>query len=559
MRLAAIPVVATLLLGVACAQATPTPTPTMTPTPTETPYVNGCLLVGAPPTPTPRPTRPTPTPTPTYTPGGPGEVESPPDIEVPPIPDLPLPEAVISFVDAIVSIAAYPPAGYGTSVPRSDGLLVSADGLVLTVLNYTQAIERIEVEVPGHGIHDATIERVDPSTGATLLTIDASGLPFSSLEGDAEVALGEPVWLLYHDLSTGKTAVQEGYAAPAINEGARDTMFALLHAGFDGYYGTLVVNRDGVLMGMVASWSWWGTWIAPSGPPPGPDRPVIRSSHLRTFLGQQPEDTSYMPVAVAYHGLGWISYKDSPLGRTILAGPLKDALRSLGEPASVEGLGQINRAVLGNKPGTVLELLFPQPQKLRTATGELVGEARYVAFWWDRGNGEPDVILCGAEPGYICGAFLARDLSELKAAVQAAPASSRSIVLSDMHVLPGYPYRYPLGVTATTDKESYHQGEVIAFTVTIQNNSAWPISADHLPPGIVIQTKDASRYWLQGSRAEITNLTIPAHETVTLEFPWKPEEGSALPPGEYYATLTWITACGGYQRLMTHGFTILED
>jgi uncharacterized repeat protein (TIGR01451 family) len=490
---------------------------------------------------------------------------SPPQIEIPPIPDLPVPEAASAFVDAVVSITVYPPAYYDDREYHTDGLLEGADGLVLTVLNYTAPMERIEVEVPGIGTCDAAIERVDPSTGATLLRIAACGVPVSSVEGDAEVGLGEPVWLLDRDADTGKMVVREGYAAPATNEGARDTMFGLLPGGFTGYYGTLVVRRDGVLLGMVGTGSWYGTGFLPRGPSPGPARPVVKTTRLRQLVvGPSHGELAYVPAAVAYHTQttseirGWLG--DSPALRESLAGPVEKVLQSLGGVTQVESLGQTDNAVLRDRMGSVLELVFAQPQELRTATGELVGKARYVAFWWDRENGEPDVVLCGAEPGYICGAFLVGDLSDLKAAVEAAPESGRSGVMTDAYSLPGFP-SYPLEMHVTTSSESYRPGETVTFTVTIENHSAWPIVGDHLPPGIVIQTRDRSRYWLQASRSEITNLTIPAQETVTLEFSWQPEGGSVsgLPSGEYAATLTWIPVGNYRQELRTDMFTILEE
>jgi hypothetical protein len=113
----------------------------------------------------------------------------------------------------------------------------------------------------------------------------------------------------------------------------------------------------------------------------------------------------------------------------------------------------------------------------------------------------------------------------------------------------------------TTTRDSYHADETVTFVVTIQNYSAWPIGADYLPPGIVIQTRDRSRFWLQASKAEVNSLIIPALETVTLEFPWQPGGGSAytLPPGEYTATLTWIPINGYRQELRTNQFIVMEE
>jgi len=544
------------LVVAACVQATPTPTP----------YVNACAKIGLPFTPTPRPTRPTPTPTPTVTPGGPGQVEMPPRIDFPSLANVSVPAGAQYLIDVLVSIDIHPPAYYtARSAAHAHGLIVSADGLVLTVLDYSKPMERIEVRVPGMGNYDATVERVDPRTGATLLKIDGVGFPFASLKAGATVELGEPVVVLYLDTAIGELVAREGYGAPAINEGSKDTLFALLSIGSMGHTGSVVVNRDGELLGMVGQWTWWGTGISsPSGPYPGPDGPVVKTVSLLSLLGDEVgEDTISIPAAVAYHShtreenRGW--HIDSPAVRELLAGPVERALQSLGGLADVEKLGQRDRAVLRYKVGTVLELVFAVPQELRLQSGELLGEARYVAFWWGRENGEPNVVLCGAEPGYICGAFLAGDIGELAEAVQAAPRSSRSMVTTDGHLLPGFPSNYPLEWDVEADKAAYRIGEAVNFVVTIRNHSDWPVTAYHLPPAVEVRTRDGyGAWWQQGPGAE--SLRIAPHETRTFELPWQQvdSEGYGVPPGDYDVSLYWRTARGS-----RHGaggrFTILPE
>ena len=564
--------VALLLVVVSCAQATPTPTvtpiatptATLVPTATPTPYVNACAKSGLPFTPTPRPTRPTPTPTPTVTPGGPAESEAPPPIEVPSLANVPVPASAQYLIDALVSIDIHPPAYYTSSASHAYGLVVSADGLVLTVLDYSEPMERFEVQVPGMGRYDATIERVDPRTGATLLRIDGVGFPFASLEAGATVELGEPVVVLYRDTATGELVTKGGYGAPVINEGSKDTLLALLALGPIGRIGASIVNHDGEFLGMAGQWTWFGTGLAPSGPPPGPDRPIVKISSLLTLLEDEvSEDAISVPAAVAYHSHTWEENRgwhiDSPLTRELLAESARKAMQSLGGPAEVEKLGQKDYAVLGDASGLMLELVYAEPQQLRSISGEILGEARYVAFWWGLEKGEPDVVLCGLEPGYICGAFLAGDLSELAEARQSAPKSSRSMVTTDGHLLPGFPFRYPLTWDVEADKETYRPGEAVTFVVTIENHSDWPIETHYLPPGISIRPKDGSRYWVRASMAEVKSITVPAGETVALEFPWNADgSGNALPQGGYYGTVSWATLGGSRRELPAVEFTVLE-
>ena len=548
-----------LTMPAACTQAMPTPTPTATatptpiptatptPSPTPTPYVNACAMSGPPPTPTLMRPRPTPTPTPTVTPGGPPiDLETPPRIEVPPLPGIPVPDKAESLVDALVSIVIHRPDYAGSYVPRADGLIVSADGLVLTVLDYSEPMDRLEIQVPGRGRFDATIERVDPRTGATLLRIDAAGLPFASLGDSATVGLGEPVVLLHRDEETGYLEVWEGYGAPATNEGSRDTLFALLPMGSIGRHGSVVLNRDGGLLGMAGQWTWWGTSYSSSGPAPGPARPAVKTDSLRQLLDEHVgEDMASIPAAVSYHAIPATWQIDSPVTRGLLAEPARNAMESLEGVAEGVNVGRKDDDVLRGKPGHILELVFVQPQELRSQFGELLGEARYVAFWWGRENGEPDVVLCGAEPGYICGAFLAGDLSELKAVLEAAPGSGRSMVASDAYSMPGYPYRYPLEWDVTSNEESYHPGEEVTFMVTIENHSDWPVTAHHLPPAIQVRSKGTLGLWWQ-QEAGTESRVIPPHETTTVEISWQQvdREGSAMPPGDYGVEVNWRNARG---------------
>ena len=55
-------------------------------------------------------------------------------------------------------------------------------------------------------------------------------------------------------------------------------------------------------------------------------------------------------------------------------------MQDLGKPVEAANLGQRVRSVLGHKPGTVLELVYPRPQEFRSSDGEALGQARHVAF-----------------------------------------------------------------------------------------------------------------------------------------------------------------------------------
>ena len=90
-------------------------------------------------------------------------------------PDLPppaLPASVEAWRDAVVRVSVERASGR----PRDQQGLVVANGTVLTVLDPTEEIASLSVQVSGLDVFVAELERFDPRTGAALLTIGARDL-----------------------------------------------------------------------------------------------------------------------------------------------------------------------------------------------------------------------------------------------------------------------------------------------------------------------------------------------------------------------------------------------
>ncbi|MDP2949240.1 MAG: serine protease [Chloroflexota bacterium] len=520
--------------------------------------------------PTPTPPLPTPTPTPPPPSDRLAETDYPPPMVIPPLPAPQVPSQAQPLADVLVSVAVHRPmnyerpANYGIYASRSDGLVVSPDGLVLTVLDYSEPIGRIEVQTPGRGSFDGTIERADPITGATLLKTGASGLPFATLKAGATESNGEPVVLLGRDPNT-INLVHAGYAGLARSYTSPDTpFFTLLPIGHMGVEGSVVVNRDGEFLGMSGLWPWYGTGPAPTGgPPPGPARPAVKASALLALLqGRLAQGADSIPAAVSYHGndgRGWSASADWPAPGESLEGPAGDAMRSVGGLADVGSLDGWAYNVLGYKPGTALEFAYAQPQELRSADGKLLGEARYVAFWWSREGGQPDVVLCGTEPGRFGGAFVAGDLEPLRVAVKSAMNATSSA--PSVPALPGYySFDYPVKMTVASEKETYHSGEVVRFVVAVENLIDWPMPLYNLPPAIEVRNQARGGPWWQ-SQAGSQSQTIAPHDALTMDVVWPQldSKGNVAPPGDYCVTTYWRTARDG---VVGHGgpkacFTLL--
>ena len=399
---------------------------------------NACTFRAAP-TPTPADSTPTPTPTPTPFPAAIplGQLPTPlPAADAPAYPNLPLmalPGSVAVWQDAVVEVVVRLANGRDLS---QLGLVVDPEGGVLTVLSFLEEITSVSVDVPGRGAFPARIERVDPRTGATLLSIEASALS-AAPPPTAGVAPGQPVLLLSRHDETGALIVAETFASPSIN--APDDLFALLR----GYAptqlrGTVVATREGTPLGLAGErWSWSGSGLALGGPAPGPDQAaVLLGSALRLLEADSPDD-AVTPAAVAYHGQSWGRFLDGPAARTLLAGPVQDVLRNLGEPVALDGLGGRPSGLLRLMAGTVLHLAYPEPQELRSPDGTLLGSGRYIVLWWAREGGAPDLVLCGPDSRHLGAAFATHDLDAFAALIEDIPSSGRGLVRTAALPVPG--------------------------------------------------------------------------------------------------------------------------
>ena len=129
------------------------------------------------------------------------------------------------------------------------------------------------------------------------------------------------------------------------------------------------------------------------------------------LLERPPSDLGITPAAIAYYGPD-TKAPDGPVTRELLAKPVQEALKDLWHPVQLESLSKRPGSLRPPELGTILELLYATPQELRGADGELLGSARYIALWWDREDGAPDLVLCGTDDGdHLSAAFATHGLS----------------------------------------------------------------------------------------------------------------------------------------------------
>ena len=504
--------------------------------------VNACTYHAPEPTPTPTPDltkRPTSTPFPTPTPEGPSaEAVAYPDLPLPA-----LPASVEAWQDAVVRVSVDRASGR-TRVQQG---LVVADGAVLTVLDPMEKIASLSVRVSGRGVFTAALERFDVRTGAARLSVGAEGLALAPGKRGT-VAHGEPVLLLSRDEDGGELVVKETYASPSLN--APDHLFAL-HRRYTPSYqrGTVMVAGDGTPIGLASharrfygqSVVWGGLSLR--------YLPAVLLDSAIHLLERPPSDADITPAAVAYYGPDPIPSVDGPVTRELLAEPVQEALKGLGEPVPLESLSKRPGSTRPPELGTILELLYATPQELRGADGVLLGSARYIALWWDREGGSPDLVLCGTEDGnHLGAAFATHGLDSFEALMEGVPSSSpHSMVAAARLHAPEYgydrdygyssdDYQYPYEWELKTDKSAHIQDELVTLTFTVTNTSDWPVTLEYVPPTVTIFSLQEARDvavlpYGYGHRV------LQPHETASFTMTWDQMhfKGSRATPGHYAA------------------------
>ncbi len=465
-----------------------------------------------------------------------GSTMETPSADVVAYPDLPsaLPPSVEAWQEAVVRVRVELVDG---RVRDQQGLIV-AERYVLTVLDLTEEIASLSVGISGRSTFAAVLERFDPRTGAALLTVDIADLPVAP-GVRATVSNAEPVLLLSRGPDGDGLAVKETYASPSRN--APDHIFAL-RADYTTHTerGTLVVASDGTPIGLAGHGrSWYGRQIV-HGRIGGTDLPAVLLASALQLLEFAPQNAGATPAAVTYSGPGLSRHVDGPVTRGLVAEPLRSKLGNLAEAVPLENLGRHPRYLLRRNSGTMLEVLYAEPQDLRGADGDRLGSARYIVLWWDREDGAPDLVLCGEDREHLGAAFATQGLDSLKALVEGAPSSSPHSMVSARplptvrNVNSPEAYQYPYVWELRPDRPVYHRDEVVTLTFKIANISDWPVSLAYVPPRVMIYSVQKGRevpvlHYGEG------HLTLQPGESTSFSMEWDQLhfEGGRAEPGRY--------------------------
>ncbi len=152
------------------------------------------------------------------------------------------------------------PLGAGT------GMVLTADGEILTNNHVVEGASSIQVTIPGHGSSTATVVGVDPTDDVALLQLNsASGLPTITLGDSSTVQVGDPITAIGNAFGRGgqPTATTGTVAAVHRSITARDPsgtnserlndviqIAADVHPGDSG---GAVLNAQGQVVGIITA------------------------------------------------------------------------------------------------------------------------------------------------------------------------------------------------------------------------------------------------------------------------------------------------------------------
>ncbi len=169
--------------------------------------------------------------------------------------DVPSPDVLRQVQSKVVKI--YGAGGIRGLEPYQTGLLISAEGHILTVWSTVLDTVEITVVLDDGSRHSATLQDTDVSLEMALLKIDASDVPYFDLVEVAEVETG--TWVLAFSNLFGVAAgdepvsVQHGCVSARIDLDARRGVFSTPYRG-PVYVVDAIVNNPGAAGGALTDY-----------------------------------------------------------------------------------------------------------------------------------------------------------------------------------------------------------------------------------------------------------------------------------------------------------------
>jgi Do/DeqQ family serine protease len=146
------------------------------------------------------------------------------------------------------------PRGPQVQAALGSGVIVQADGMILTNHHVIDGAQQIKVELSNHRIFDAKVLGSDPPSDLAVLKIDAQGLAALSLADSDRVRVGDIALAVGNPLGIGQTVTAGIISAKGRSTGLSDGSFEdFLQTDApinQGNSGGALINTQGELIGI---------------------------------------------------------------------------------------------------------------------------------------------------------------------------------------------------------------------------------------------------------------------------------------------------------------------
>jgi hypothetical protein len=303
------------------------------------------------------------------------------------------------------------------------GVAVGDGSQVLTVLNYEEYTpdDSLEVVLPGQGKYKASVQAIDPRTGATLLKLEGARLPSAAIGDSATIKQDQHV--LIRGWSGPQLTFKKTPALIAIYKGTVPLFFnvylpekEVMRGEWVSDQGAVVTDEKGRVIGLVGPVY---NRLIPHVGPVGWIPPIVRIESVIGLLAPDVENQpwakepifSLILITTKYSLTGHAPSQPWLANYNEITEDIRTLLGTMGEPLPASELPSDYLSISWNYPlavdvdSTLLTVVYPRPVELRDTGGQLVAEAKWVGIQWGRSEGKPNRILYGSLAYNIEGGF----------------------------------------------------------------------------------------------------------------------------------------------------------